>query len=102
MAVLYVTEFAHLAYDASGLAAVAQQPPLNEQTVAIGATSVAIAVPFNMATGYVRLHSDVVCSVEFGSAPVATAAKARMAANQTEYHAVPRGSGWSVAVITNT
>lgn len=77
------------------------QPPTAEQTVAIAGASAASAA-FANNTNLVRLSTDAICSVEFGTAPVSTAAKARMAANQTEYFAVPLGAVYKVAVITNT
>jgi len=102
MAVLYVTEFAHLTPTPNGVAAIAAQPPLQEQTIAIGSGSVTTAFPFKAATSVVRLHCDAICSVEFGLAPTATATTARMAANQTEYFGVPVNAAWTVAVITNS
>ena len=102
MAVLYVTEFANLATSPNGLQSVAAQPPLQEQTVAIGSGSLSPALTFHPATGIVRLHTDAVCSIEIGLAPVATSTTARMAANQTEYFGVLKGQGWTVAVITNS
>lgn len=82
---------------------IAQTPAAVEQTVAIGVSSVASSA-FGTSTYLVRLHCDAICSIEFGSAagstPTATAAKARMAANQTEYFAVVPGQ--IVAVITNS
>lgn len=102
MAVLYITEFAQLMPSpVGGQGQVPQQPPLAEQTVAIGGASVASSA-FNSQTRLVRLHTDAICSVEFGTAPVATSTTARMAANATEYHGVPVGASYKVAVITNT
>ncbi len=102
MATLYVSEFSQLVMVPNGLAAMAQQPPLQEQIIAIGSGSVALTFPFLPATKFVRLHTDAVCSVAIGAAPTATATKSRMAANQTEYFGVPQNSGWTVAVITNS
>jgi hypothetical protein len=73
---------------------------LAQQTVAIGASSAQSAV-FNPATRFVRLETDAVCSYMFGANPVATAAKPRLSAGQTEYFYV-RNPGMKVAVITNT
>jgi hypothetical protein len=106
MAVLYVTEFARIGRDAAGYSApMAEQAPLAEQTVAIGAGSVQSSA-FNSATRVVRLHADVICSIKFGTAPTATAATARMAAGTTEYFAVDASqqalAPFKVAVITNT
>ncbi|HWU70677.1 MAG TPA: hypothetical protein VN017_04915, partial [Pseudoxanthomonas sp.] len=72
-----------------------------EQTVAIGASS-AVSSAFNASTAIVRLHTDAICSVEFGAAPTAAATNMRLAAGQTEYFAVVPGSGFKVAVITNS
>lgn len=102
MAVLYITEYAEMQIGPAGRGGqMPLEPPLAEQTVAIGVGSVASSA-FNAATRFVRLHTDAICSVEFGTAPTATASKARMAANQTEYHGVPLGASYKVAVITNT
>jgi hypothetical protein len=96
MATLYVTEFPP---NMPSALQVASMPPIAEQTVAIGVGSAA-SNAFNGATGLVRLHADVVCSVAFGASPTAAATNARLAAGQTEYFAVR--PGMKVAVITNT
>lgn len=96
MAVLYITEYPAL--EVSGLP-VAITPPVAEQTVAISGSSTASSA-FNANTGLVRLHTDAICSVEFGGAPTATATTMRLAANQTEYFVVH--SGQKVAVISNS
>jgi|SRR6185312_1444086 len=106
MATLYVTEFKALSAAAGGWGSqqfmpFGSQPPIAEQTVAIGGSSAA-SNAFNTATSYVRLHADAICSVEFGASPTATATTARMAAGQTEYFAVPGHAGFKVAVISNT
>lgn len=102
MAVLYITEYAGLMPSpVGGQGQIPMEPPLAEQTVAIGSSSAA-SVAFNSQTRLVRLHTDAICSVEFGTAPTATATKQRMAANQTEYKGVPLGASYEVAVITNT
>lgn len=90
MAVLYITEY---------LGPTAVDPPLAEQTVAIGGTS-AQSSAFNANTRYIRIHTDAICSVLVGSNPTATATKKRMAAGQTEYVAV--AGAHKIAVITNT
>lgn len=101
MATLYITEFTTLAsVGGPGLAVQGgQTPPVAQQTVAIGGSSTP-STAFNVNTKFVRLHTDAICSVEFGAAPTATAAKARLAANQTEYFGVIGGQ--KVAVITNS
>jgi hypothetical protein len=102
MAVLYITEFASQGQDARGWKmVVADQPPAAEQTVAIGASSVQSSA-FNALTKFVRVSTDAVCSIEFGTNPTATAVNMRMAANTAEYFSVPIGASYKVAVIQNT
>lgn len=95
MATLYIAESSE---GASGMALV---PPIAEQTVAIGGSSTPSSA-FNAATRFVRLHTDAICSIAFGTSPTATATKMRMAADQTEYFSVPAGQSYKVAVITNS
>lgn len=101
MATLYVTEYSSLGLQSSGPAQAALEPENASQTVAIGGAS-AQSNAFGAATGVVRLHSDAICSVKFGTNPTAAATNRRMAANQTEYFAVPIGQSFKVAVITNS
>ena len=99
MAKVYVSEFAGVYSQASGVTPQPRTPPLVEQTVAIGGTS-AQSAAFGAATQLVRVHTDAICSVAFGANPVATASTMRMAAGQTEYFAVNPGD--KIAVITNS
>lgn len=100
MAKLYVTEFEQMPQLVGGRLAVAVAPPAVDQTpVAIGGASVQSAA-FGVRAKFVRLHTDAICSVAFGSNPTATANSFRMAANQTEYFGVTVAD--KVAVITNT
>lgn len=101
MATLYVTEFNAIGLAGGGNLQVtaASQPPVAEQTVAISGLSTQ-SNAFNANTLFVRLHTDSICSIEFGATPTATATTARMAANQTEYFAVMPGQ--KVAVISNS
>lgn len=103
MAKLFITEFATQGVDALDhmIGAMPQLPVVAEQVVNIGASSAASAA-LNALTAFVRIHTDAICSVAFGAAPTATAAKMRLAAGSTEYFAVPRGESYKVAVITNT
>lgn len=99
MAVLYITEFNAIGGGGNFPVGGAYQPPVAEQTVAIGGGS-AQSAAFNTNTLFVRLHTDAICSIEFGVSPSATTTTARMAANQTEYFNVVPGQ--KVAVITNS
>lgn len=100
MAVLYVTEFSTPTFT-PGPATFPALPSNAAQTVSITAGSVASSA-FNANTTLVRLATDAICSVAFGTAPTASATTQRMAAGQTEYFHVPQGQSYKVAVITNT
>lgn len=104
MATLYITEFARQGRDLAGYInqnGACEQPPIAEQTVAIGASSAASAA-FNAKTTMIRVHTDAICSISVGAAPTAAATNARMAVGQTEYFCVPANSGLKIAVIVNT
>jgi hypothetical protein len=99
MAVLYITEFNAIGGSGNFPVAGAYQPPVAEQTVAVSGSSTQSAA-FNVNTLFVRLHTDAICSIEFGASPTASLTTARMAANQTEYFNVVPGQ--KVAVIANS
>jgi hypothetical protein len=102
MAVLFITEYSRQGRDASGFQmVVADEPAVANQVVAIGASTTQSAA-FNALTRFVRIHTDAICSIEFGANPIATATTRRLAANSTEYFAVPLGASYKVACITNT
>jgi len=90
MAVLYIAEYS---------SHVLRDPPLVEQVMRIGASSIQSG-PFSAATRFIRVHSDSSCSVTIGTDPMATMGNGRMAANQTEYRRVP--AGCKIAVIRNS
>jgi hypothetical protein len=108
MAVLYVTEYVGLALVQTGgqLIQAPQEPPLVEQAIAITAGSTVTAV-FNDKTTLVRVVTDAVCGVTFGITPTAavqngTLGSQRLAANQSQFHSVPKNSKMKVAVIATT
>lgn len=105
MAVLYITEYTEVTVLPPGWVTQAPlEPPIAEQMVAISGAS-AVSNPFNSKTTYVRLHTDAICSVLFGvstALPLATTSNQRLSANQTEYKGVRPGTGYAVAVISNT
>ena len=68
------------------------------QTVAIGGGSVQSAAA---KTKFVRLHTDAVCSIKFGTNPTASGTTARMAAGQTNLFGMPVNQAFQVAVIAN-
>lgn len=104
MAVLFVTEYGVQGRDMGGYRMVVpEEPPLANQTVAITAGSVQSSA-FNANTRLIRVHTDAICSIEFGTNPTATTTTRRLAANTTEYFAVPAATAgtFKVAVIINT
>lgn len=102
MAVLYISEYQEQVLDLAGRHVLAgKEPAIAEQHVAIGASSAASAA-FNANTSFVRVHTDAICSILFGTSPTAVATSKRMAANTTEFFGVQPGASVKVAVITNT
>ena len=101
MASLYVTEYAGLGTFGGVASAVAKEPEITTQVVSITGSSGASSA-FNPATSFIRVHTDAICSVIVGTNPTATTSKKRLAANQTEYFAVPSGLSYKIAVISNT
>ena len=101
MATMYVTEYAGLgASDNGDIMQAVCGPPLAEQTVAISGVSAACAA-LQSKTRIVRVHVDVIASVNVGGA-VATTASQRMVAGQTEYFRVIPAASQRINVISNT
>jgi hypothetical protein len=101
MTTLYVTEYTSVARDANGVIQVPKEPETLTQTLANAGGNV-VSAAFQPSTKMVRLHTDSICSVLFGSNPTATTANRRLAANQTEYVDVATVPQMKVAVILNT
>jgi hypothetical protein len=99
VATLYVAEYPDINPYLGSITPIVAEPPLAEQTVAIGAGSVQSSA-FADRTRVIRVHADAVCSILVGPNPTATAAKKRFAAGQTEYFRVTGGD--KIAVIQNT
>jgi len=99
LAKVYVTEHTKPSVFNGNLMPVVRMAPLTTQTVAIGGSSTQSSA-FNAKTFMVAVHTDAICSIEFGANPTATANSKRMAANTTEYFEVAPGD--KIAVITNT
>jgi hypothetical protein len=99
MAKIYITEHSYPAYLLGSPLPVLSYPPIASQTVVnTGATTQSAA--FNAATKIICIHTDSICSIEFGLNPTATTASRRLAANSTEFFQVEVGH--KVAVILNT
>lgn len=106
MSTLYITEYAKQGGGHPLGIPVAEEPAITTQTVSFTATH-GESSAFNANTSLVRIHTDGICSILFGTAPVATTSHPRLAANQTEYFAVvaPGASGATalkVSAVTNT
>lgn len=108
MATVYITEYAGTGFVVGNVtndgtafrvsAAAPEEPEQASQTVAVTGSNVASAA-FGPRTYMVRIHTDSICSIKFGTTPVATATSRRLAANQTEYFCVQ--PNMKVGVITN-
>lgn len=104
MTKLYITEYQSLqsaTINGTGIVQAPLEPPLAEQVVDY-TSGVAQSAAFNPKTTMVRLNTDAVCSILFGTNPVAATSNQRMSANQTEYKQVGRGLNYKVSAITNT
>ncbi len=96
---LYITEYENV-LQINGVSPIALEPALATQVVSYSTSTQSAA--FNARTRFVRLHTDAICSIEFGTNPTATTSTRRMAAGQTEYFAVPPNASYEVAAIDNT
>src|SRR5262245_36994730 len=100
---LYVAEYPSLAAtEQSDSVAVLPQPPTAEQTVDYSAGVTATANAFRDDTNFVQISTDSICSIAFGTTPVATVANQRLAANEKIIVGVRAGSKLKVSAITNT
>ena len=102
MSTLYIAEYEKLLVDINGNVVMASHdPPLAEQTITIGMSSVKCSNAFSTRTKFVQLSTDAICSVAFGNANVtATSSNQRLPANSIIYKGVDPGS--YVAAITNS
>lgn len=96
MASLYVREYRDVATSVMAADVPAgAEPAATDQKLTISGSAAASSA-FTATTYFVRVHTDVVCHVEFGDSPTATTSSARMAANQTEFFGVKPGHKVSV------
>lgn len=103
MAKLYIREYDKMGQEIGGsmyrVSAPAEPGVANQTPVAIGGATTQSSA-FSARTRVIRVHTDVICSVEIGGTnPVATTDSPRMAAGSTEYFCVTPGD--KLAVITN-
>ena len=102
MGSLYISEYSELAVAKNGQVIQAGvEPALATQKITTSGTS-AQSSALNAKTRFVRVHTDAIVSITFGTDPTATTDHARLAAGQTEYFAVQPGATYKLAAITNT
>lgn len=97
MATLYIAEFER---PRNQWVNIGNAPPIAEQTITISGSSTAVTNAFNAKTAMVRVETDSICSIAFGTAPTATTSNMRMNAGDVEYFSVMPNH--KIAVITNT
>ena len=92
MAILYIAEFKELGTAGSGHKVSAPKWNAITQT-AVDYSGGEQSHTLSGSCHFVRLHTDDVCHINIGSSgtPAATTSMARMAADQTEFAAVPPG-----------
>lgn len=101
MSKVYISEHASLVMDyVNGHPVAALQEPSTEQTPITSSGVSQQSSAFGASTRIVRIHTDGIVSIAFGTNPTATTNSKRLAANQTEYFGV--APDMKVAVIDNT
>src|SRR5258707_592986 len=100
MATLYISEYADTYLDQNNHSfSMAVEPPIARQTIALVAGSTQSSA-LNNKTRYVRLMTDTLCGVEFGTNPTADATSARLPVSGIEYHAVVPATSIKIAALT--
>ncbi len=99
MSTAYIEEFIELGHNIGTSAPVGLEPAIATQTVSFTGTH-GESSALNGRTKFVRVHVDGIACYLFGTAPTATTSHPRMAANQTEYFAVPAGNALKISFVT--
>src|SRR5690348_4400661 len=99
MSTAYITEYIDLGNHAGQSAPIGMEPAAATQAVTFTGTHGESAA-LNGKTRFVRIHVDGIACIRFGTAPVAVTTDPRMAANQTEYFAVPQGQSFKISFVT--
>jgi len=100
--ILYVTEYADAYHGGStDQASFVTEPANADQAIDFTAGATASSA-FKNNTRLVRITSNAICSVLFGTNPTATVNNSRMAAGTERIIGVPMGAGFKVSAITNT
>jgi hypothetical protein len=100
MGILHVTEFSEQHVHGGRQVAQINSGTVDQTPVTFTTTTASAA--FAAGTVMVRIHTNAICSIAFGTAPSATTSNFRMAADQTEYFGVPLGAAYKVAAVSNT
>jgi hypothetical protein len=98
MAKAYISEYEAVPILDGRMVPTGLEPALAEQVVTFTTTTQSAA--FQARTKFIRVHTDGICSYEFGANPTATVNTPRMAASTTEFFGV--APGMKVAFVTNT
>jgi len=102
VAFLYVDQYTDPGVFQGAPRPVVQAPSLVATIRIANDTTNTVSAAFDDKTRIVRVHTDSICSIKFGTAPTATTSTTRLAANSTEYFGVPAGQSFKIAVILNT
>ena len=102
MGFIYVAEYERMPLALGQFFQAADERSLMAEQTVVNTGASAQSAAFTSTTKLVRVHTDSVCSIAFGTNPTATTAMKRMAANTTEYFGVPPGLSWKIAVVLNT
>lgn len=105
MSRLFISEYEKMVEVTGGFrVAVGEEPSIAEQVFTYTGTA-QVSAAFNVRTKFVRIETDGICNILFGTAPVAVAgASKRLTAGQTEFYGVnPAFAGTlKVSAVTDT
>ena len=103
MSILYVEEYSQIGYNKRRQQVLSPLEPAQASQAITYTTSSVQSAAFQKDTCFVRVHTDSDCHIEFGTNPTAVnQTTKRMAADQTEFFAVPQGEAYKVAVIQSS
>lgn len=97
---LSIREYQHISAVARGIVPVGEEPAVASQSLTISGAP-AISAAFDVKTKFVRIHTDVNCSLDWGTAPAPVAGSCDMVAGQTEYFGVVNASNLKVGCVAS-
>lgn len=101
MAKLYISEYNTVGNAHGTTAQIANEPAIVDQAPVDFSGGVASSATLNAGTIFVRVISDVQCSIKFGANPTATNTNKVLPALTPEYFGVVENSGLKISVISN-